>query len=203
MSGPGYSDRKSTQYWTADTGAMVFSVTKGMASTVIHRLADRGLDRLRHARGRVLARVRRQRQGRHHRPRRHAAPRRAVPAQRCQQGRAAGPRRDGAADRGRAGQPAAVRTPGVSRPDLRMADVGAGPRHHRQGHAHPDPRGARRSRSTPTGCIWAGRRSARRHARRRSWRRRARSRIRYSTSSRQELRRCSSPACSGRCTSRA
>ena len=27
----------------ADTGAMVFSVTKGMASTVIHRLADRGL----------------------------------------------------------------------------------------------------------------------------------------------------------------
>ena len=39
----GYSDRKGTQYWTADTGAMVFSVTKGMASTVIHRLADRGL----------------------------------------------------------------------------------------------------------------------------------------------------------------
>jgi CubicO group peptidase (beta-lactamase class C family) len=39
----GYSDRKSTQYWTADTGAMVFSVTKGLASTVIHRLADRGL----------------------------------------------------------------------------------------------------------------------------------------------------------------
>jgi CubicO group peptidase (beta-lactamase class C family) len=39
----GYSDRKSTQYWTADTGAMVFSVPKGLASTVIHRLADRGL----------------------------------------------------------------------------------------------------------------------------------------------------------------
>ncbi|EUA35024.1 beta-lactamase family protein [Mycobacterium xenopi 3993] len=29
--------------WSADTGAMVFSATKGMASTVIHRLADRGL----------------------------------------------------------------------------------------------------------------------------------------------------------------
>jgi CubicO group peptidase (beta-lactamase class C family) len=39
----GYADRGGTQYWTADTGAMVFSVTKGMASTVIHRLADRGL----------------------------------------------------------------------------------------------------------------------------------------------------------------
>lgn len=39
----GYSDRRGTQFWTADTGAMVFSVTKGMASTVIHRLADRGL----------------------------------------------------------------------------------------------------------------------------------------------------------------
>lgn len=39
----GYSDRRGTEYWTADTGAMVFSVTKGLASTVIHRLADRGL----------------------------------------------------------------------------------------------------------------------------------------------------------------
>lgn len=39
----GYADRRGTQYWTADTGAMVFSVTKGMASTVIHRLVDRGL----------------------------------------------------------------------------------------------------------------------------------------------------------------
>jgi CubicO group peptidase (beta-lactamase class C family) len=39
----GYSDRRGRHYWTADTGAMVFSVTKGMASTVIHRLADRGL----------------------------------------------------------------------------------------------------------------------------------------------------------------
>jgi CubicO group peptidase (beta-lactamase class C family) len=39
----GYADRRGTEYWTADTGAMVFSVTKGMTSTVIHRLADRGL----------------------------------------------------------------------------------------------------------------------------------------------------------------
>lgn len=39
----GYSDRAGTESWTADTAAMVFSATKGMASTVIHRLADRGL----------------------------------------------------------------------------------------------------------------------------------------------------------------
>jgi CubicO group peptidase (beta-lactamase class C family) len=39
----GYADRRGTEYWTADTGAMVWSVTKGLASTVIHRLADRGL----------------------------------------------------------------------------------------------------------------------------------------------------------------
>ena len=39
----GWSDRRGRQRWTADTGAMVFSATKGVASTVIHRLADRGL----------------------------------------------------------------------------------------------------------------------------------------------------------------
>src|SRR5262249_15615762 len=39
----GWSDRAGTQPWTADTGAMVFSATKGLASEVIHRLADRGL----------------------------------------------------------------------------------------------------------------------------------------------------------------
>jgi len=39
----GYSDRRGRHFWTADTGAMVFSATKGMASTVIHRLVDRGL----------------------------------------------------------------------------------------------------------------------------------------------------------------
>ncbi|MGV9803667.1 esterase/beta-lactamase LipL [Mycobacterium sp. NPDC003449] len=39
----GYADRAGTRHWTADTGTMVYSVTKGMASTVIHRLVDRGL----------------------------------------------------------------------------------------------------------------------------------------------------------------
>jgi CubicO group peptidase (beta-lactamase class C family) len=39
----GWSDRAGTERWTADTGAMVFSATKGVASTVIHRLADRDL----------------------------------------------------------------------------------------------------------------------------------------------------------------
>ena len=39
----GWADRRGTRPWTADTGAMVFSATKGMASTVVHRLADRGL----------------------------------------------------------------------------------------------------------------------------------------------------------------
>lgn len=39
----GWSDRNGTVPWTADTGAMVFSASKGAASTVIHRLVDRGL----------------------------------------------------------------------------------------------------------------------------------------------------------------
>ncbi len=39
----GWSDRRGEELWTADTGAMVFSATKGLASTVIHRLVDRGL----------------------------------------------------------------------------------------------------------------------------------------------------------------
>jgi CubicO group peptidase (beta-lactamase class C family) len=39
----GYADRRGERYWNADTGAMVFSATKGMSSTVIHRLVDRGL----------------------------------------------------------------------------------------------------------------------------------------------------------------
>ncbi|OBC12319.1 esterase [Mycobacterium sp. 852013-50091_SCH5140682] len=39
----GWADRAGEQLWTADTGAMVFSATKGVATTVIHRLADRGL----------------------------------------------------------------------------------------------------------------------------------------------------------------
>lgn len=39
----GWSDRGGDVHWTADTGAMVFSATKGVATTVIHRLVDRGL----------------------------------------------------------------------------------------------------------------------------------------------------------------
>lgn len=39
----GWADRSGEEPWTADTGAMVFSATKGVAATVVHRLADRGL----------------------------------------------------------------------------------------------------------------------------------------------------------------
>ncbi|WP_046320964.1 serine hydrolase domain-containing protein [Mycobacterium sp. UM_Kg1] len=39
----GWADRGGRVPWSADTGAMVFSATKGAASTVIHRLVDRGL----------------------------------------------------------------------------------------------------------------------------------------------------------------
>ncbi|WNG89946.1 serine hydrolase domain-containing protein [Mycobacterium sp. ITM-2016-00317] len=39
----GWADRRGTRRWTADTAPMVFSATKGVAATVIHRLHDRGL----------------------------------------------------------------------------------------------------------------------------------------------------------------
>jgi CubicO group peptidase (beta-lactamase class C family) len=39
----GWADRDGHVPWSADTAPMVFSATKGMAATVIHRLADRGL----------------------------------------------------------------------------------------------------------------------------------------------------------------
>lgn len=39
----GCADRAGQRPWTENTAAMVFSATKGMAATVIHRLADRGL----------------------------------------------------------------------------------------------------------------------------------------------------------------
>lgn len=39
----GFADRRGRRPWEADTAPMVFSATKGVASTVIHRLADRGL----------------------------------------------------------------------------------------------------------------------------------------------------------------
>lgn len=38
----GYADRAHTRPWTPQTLAISFSTTKGVASTVIHRLADRG-----------------------------------------------------------------------------------------------------------------------------------------------------------------
>jgi CubicO group peptidase (beta-lactamase class C family) len=39
----GRADRRGDVPWSADSAPMVFSATKGMASTVIHRLVDRGL----------------------------------------------------------------------------------------------------------------------------------------------------------------
>ena len=39
----GWADRAGQVPWTADRAPMVFSATKGMASTVIHRLVDRGV----------------------------------------------------------------------------------------------------------------------------------------------------------------
>ncbi len=39
----GWADRDGEVPWTADTGAMVFSASKGVTSTVLHRLVDRGL----------------------------------------------------------------------------------------------------------------------------------------------------------------
>jgi CubicO group peptidase (beta-lactamase class C family) len=39
----GYADRQGPRPWTRDTPAISFSTTKGVASAVIHRLADRGL----------------------------------------------------------------------------------------------------------------------------------------------------------------
>jgi CubicO group peptidase (beta-lactamase class C family) len=39
----GWADRDHLQPWERDTQALAFSATKGLASTVLHRLADRGL----------------------------------------------------------------------------------------------------------------------------------------------------------------
>lgn len=39
----GWADRARTRPWTRETVSLSFSTTKGVASTVIHRLADRGL----------------------------------------------------------------------------------------------------------------------------------------------------------------
>ena len=39
----GYADSRGRRPWERDTAAMSFSTTKGVASTVVHRLVDRGL----------------------------------------------------------------------------------------------------------------------------------------------------------------
>jgi CubicO group peptidase (beta-lactamase class C family) len=39
----GFADRRGSLPWSADTAAMVFSASKGLSATVIHRLVDRGL----------------------------------------------------------------------------------------------------------------------------------------------------------------
>src|SRR5918997_2379863 len=39
----GWADRARTRRWTTDTLAVSFSTTKGVASTVLHRLVERGL----------------------------------------------------------------------------------------------------------------------------------------------------------------
>jgi CubicO group peptidase (beta-lactamase class C family) len=39
----GWADRARTRPWTPETVAISFSTTKGVASTILHRLADRGL----------------------------------------------------------------------------------------------------------------------------------------------------------------
>jgi CubicO group peptidase (beta-lactamase class C family) len=39
----GWADRAGTRQWTAQTAALAFSSTKGLTSTVMHRLVDRGL----------------------------------------------------------------------------------------------------------------------------------------------------------------
>jgi CubicO group peptidase (beta-lactamase class C family) len=38
----GWADRNDAERWTADTGALAFSSTKGLTSTIIHRLVNRG-----------------------------------------------------------------------------------------------------------------------------------------------------------------
>jgi len=111
--------------WSADTGAMVFSATKAVASTVIHRLVDNGLLDYDVARRRVLARLRGERQVGHHGSRRVASPKRTVAPQGCRQERVDGSPSDGEkAGRG-TGRPPSGRAR-VPRTHLRLAAVGAG-----------------------------------------------------------------------------
>ena len=121
--------------WTPDTVAISFSTTKGIASTVVHRLADRG-ELAYDARGRLLARVRRGRQGARHGPPPAHAPGRAA---RRPRGRRPGrgparPPGDGGAPR-RARGARADRALRLPRDHLRVAAGRAGPPRDRPGLA--------------------------------------------------------------------
>ena len=140
----GWSDRGGKLPWTADTAPMVFSATKGMASTVIHRLADRGLIDYDAPVAEYWPEFGGQRQVGPHRSRGDEAPRRPVGSARRHKGRLAGSRRDGRTARRGASGTSAGQT-GLPRADLRLADVRAGPGRDRKGYACADPRGARRA----------------------------------------------------------
>src|SRR6185437_4781803 len=123
----GWSDRAGEQLWTADTGAMVFSATKGIAATVIHRLVDRGVlaydepvatywpEFAANGKDSITVRdVLRHRAG-------------AVAPEGRQEGRTAEPSADGGAAGHGVGRPSS-RVARVPRADIRMAPVGAGSR---------------------------------------------------------------------------
>ena len=145
MSGRAGPTAAAPTHWTADTGAMVFSATKGMASTVIHRLVDRGLIDYDApvaeywpefgANGKATITVRevmRHRAGLSHL---NGASKADLMDHRAMEERlAAAP-----VNRVLYGKPR------LPRADVRLADVRAGPGGHRQGHARSDPRGAGRA----------------------------------------------------------
>ena len=96
----GWSDRRGRVPWTADTATMVFSATKGMASTVIHRLVDRGLIDYDAPVAEYWPAFGANGKSRHHCPPGDAAPGRSLGAARRQQGRPAESRTDGRAPGG-------------------------------------------------------------------------------------------------------
>ena len=140
----GWSDRGGHRPWSADSAAMVFSATKGMAATVIHRLADRGLIDYEApvaeywpefaANGKASLTVRD--------VMRHTAGLsglRGASAEDLLDHVVMEERLAAAAPGTAAGQV------GVSRADLRLADVRPRPGRDRKRHASADPRGARRA----------------------------------------------------------
>ena len=131
----GIADPTTGRPWTSDTIALVFSTTKGATAVCANLLIQRGASRSRRAGRAVLARVRRERQGRSARPARAVARRgparhrrRPHPGRRAGVGsrrrttRAAGPT-VGARARGR-----------LPRAVLRVAGRRTRPPHHRR---HP------------------------------------------------------------------